>query len=123
MIESKTVKFLSVLSHWKYIAFACIYGLFMLISLIPGFSNYFEQTDSCGRSSRKFPELLTQMSVLQEVCHCLETTGSKTQFFDVIQNGIFKYLVSIILLSHCRFFHFAQFQCSCFIPCTVFCLS
>ncbi|RVE62645.1 hypothetical protein OJAV_G00159160 [Oryzias javanicus] len=30
--------------------------------------------------------------VVEEVCHCLETMGSKSQCFDILQNGICKYL-------------------------------
>lgn len=33
----------------------------------------------------------------QEVCHCLETLGSKSQCFDILQNGICKYLVGSCL--------------------------
>ncbi|XP_015226113.1 PREDICTED: testis-expressed sequence 10 protein isoform X2 [Cyprinodon variegatus] len=33
--------------------------------------------------------------VVEEVCHCLETIGSKSQCFDILQNGIFKYLMKL----------------------------
>nr|XP_015806104.2 testis-expressed protein 10 homolog [Nothobranchius furzeri] len=33
--------------------------------------------------------------VLQEVCRCLETVGSKSQCFDILQNGIFRYLIKL----------------------------
>ncbi|XP_013860196.1 testis-expressed protein 10 homolog [Austrofundulus limnaeus] len=33
--------------------------------------------------------------VVEEVCHCLETIGSKSQCFDVFQNGIFRYLIRL----------------------------
>ena len=46
----------------------------------------------------------------QEVCHCLETLGSKSQCFDILQNGICKYLVRKAheklhcgFLNHCSF--------------------
>ncbi|XP_021164507.2 testis-expressed protein 10 homolog [Fundulus heteroclitus] len=33
--------------------------------------------------------------VAEEVCHCLESIGSKAQCFDILQNGIFKYLMKL----------------------------
>ncbi|XP_041844914.1 testis-expressed protein 10 homolog isoform X2 [Melanotaenia boesemani] len=33
--------------------------------------------------------------VVEEVCHCLETVGSKSQCFDILQNGISKYLTKL----------------------------
>ncbi|CAG6015494.1 unnamed protein product [Menidia menidia] len=33
--------------------------------------------------------------VVEEVCHCLETVGSKSQCFDILQNGICKYLTKL----------------------------
>ncbi|XP_026228809.1 testis-expressed protein 10 homolog [Anabas testudineus] len=33
--------------------------------------------------------------IVEEVCHCLETLGSKTQCFDILQNGICKYLTKL----------------------------
>ncbi|XP_040021804.2 testis-expressed protein 10 homolog [Gasterosteus aculeatus] len=33
--------------------------------------------------------------VVEEVCHCLETLGSKSQCFDIFQNGICKYLTKL----------------------------
>ncbi|KAM3873626.1 testis-expressed protein 10 homolog [Diretmus argenteus] len=33
--------------------------------------------------------------VVEEVCHCLETLGSKSQCFDILQNGICKYLTRL----------------------------
>ncbi|XP_017280523.1 testis-expressed protein 10 homolog [Kryptolebias marmoratus] len=33
--------------------------------------------------------------VVEEVCHCLEAVGSKSQCFDILQNGIFKYLIRL----------------------------
>ncbi|KAG8010084.1 Testis-expressed protein 10-like protein [Nibea albiflora] len=33
--------------------------------------------------------------VVEEVCHCLETLGSKSQCFDILQNGICKYLTKL----------------------------
>nr|XP_046255818.1 testis-expressed protein 10 homolog [Scatophagus argus]XP_046255819.1 testis-expressed protein 10 homolog [Scatophagus argus]XP_046255820.1 testis-expressed protein 10 homolog [Scatophagus argus] len=33
--------------------------------------------------------------VVEEVCHCLETLGSKSQCFDILQNGICKYLIKL----------------------------
>ncbi|KAJ4930867.1 hypothetical protein JOQ06_025170 [Pogonophryne albipinna] len=33
--------------------------------------------------------------VVEEVCHCLETLGSKSQCFDIVQNGICKYLIKL----------------------------
>lgn len=34
---------------------------------------------------------------LQEVCHCLETLGSRGQCFEILQNAIIKNLVSVML--------------------------
>ncbi|KAM6910385.1 testis-expressed protein 10 homolog isoform 1-T2 [Xenentodon cancila] len=46
-----------------------------------------------------YPTLLDQFThhwdVVEEVCHCLETVGSKSQCFDILQNGIFKYLTKL----------------------------
>ncbi|KAM7383521.1 hypothetical protein PAMP_003167 [Pampus punctatissimus] len=33
--------------------------------------------------------------VVEEICHCLETLGSKSQCFDILQNGICKYLIKL----------------------------
>lgn len=33
--------------------------------------------------------------VVEEVCHCLEMLGSKSQCFDIVQNGICKYLTKL----------------------------
>lgn len=33
--------------------------------------------------------------VVEEVCHCLETLGSKSQCFDILQSGICKYLTKL----------------------------
>ncbi|XP_035019318.1 testis-expressed protein 10 homolog [Hippoglossus stenolepis] len=33
--------------------------------------------------------------IVEEVCHCLETLGSKSQCFDILQNGICKYLIKL----------------------------
>ncbi|XP_047454705.1 testis-expressed protein 10 homolog isoform X2 [Mugil cephalus] len=33
--------------------------------------------------------------VVEEVCHCLETLGSKSQCFDIVQNGICRYLTKL----------------------------
>ncbi|XP_036929268.1 testis-expressed protein 10 homolog [Acanthopagrus latus] len=33
--------------------------------------------------------------VVEEVCHCLETLGSKSQCFDILQNGICQYLTKL----------------------------
>ncbi|XP_028983924.1 testis-expressed protein 10 homolog [Betta splendens] len=33
--------------------------------------------------------------IVEEVCHCLETLGSKSQCFDILQNGISKYLTRL----------------------------
>lgn len=33
--------------------------------------------------------------VVEEVCHSLETIGSKSQCFDILQNGIFRYLMKL----------------------------
>lgn len=33
--------------------------------------------------------------VVQEVCHCLEMLGSKSQCFDIVQNGICRYLTKL----------------------------
>ncbi|XP_068998971.1 testis-expressed protein 10 homolog [Embiotoca jacksoni] len=33
--------------------------------------------------------------IVEEVCHCLETVGSKSQCFDILQNGICKYLTKL----------------------------
>lgn len=33
--------------------------------------------------------------VVEEVCHCLETLGSKSQCFDILQNGIHEYLTKL----------------------------
>ncbi|KAG7242037.1 hypothetical protein INR49_024082 [Caranx melampygus] len=33
--------------------------------------------------------------IVEEVCHCLETLGSKSQCFDILQNGICKYLTKL----------------------------
>ncbi|MEQ2294672.1 hypothetical protein AMECASPLE_006324 [Ameca splendens] len=33
--------------------------------------------------------------IVEEVCHCLETIGSKSQSFDILQNGIFRYLMKL----------------------------
>lgn len=33
--------------------------------------------------------------VVEEVCHCLETLGSKSQCFDILQTGICKYLIKL----------------------------
>ncbi|KAF1387890.1 hypothetical protein PFLUV_G00084620 [Perca fluviatilis] len=33
--------------------------------------------------------------VVEEVCHCLETLGSKSQCFDILQNGICKHLTKL----------------------------
>ncbi|XP_033496394.1 testis-expressed protein 10 homolog [Epinephelus lanceolatus] len=46
-----------------------------------------------------YPTLLEQFThhwdVVEEVCHCLETLGSKSQCFDILQNGICKYLTNL----------------------------
>ncbi|CAL8256988.1 unnamed protein product [Boreogadus saida] len=43
-----------------------------------------------------YPTLLEQFThhwdVVEEVCHCLETLGSQSQCFDILQNAICKYL-------------------------------
>ncbi|XP_031709456.1 testis-expressed protein 10 homolog [Anarrhichthys ocellatus] len=36
--------------------------------------------------------------VVEEVCHCLETLGSKSQCFDILQNGICKYLTKLAVV-------------------------
>ncbi|XP_037310968.2 testis-expressed protein 10 homolog [Pungitius pungitius] len=46
-----------------------------------------------------YPTSLEQFThhwdVVEEVCHCLETLGSKSQCFDILQNGICKYLTKL----------------------------
>ncbi|XP_029360486.1 testis-expressed protein 10 homolog [Echeneis naucrates] len=36
--------------------------------------------------------------IVEEVCHCLETLGSKSQCFDILQNGICKYLTKLAVV-------------------------
>lgn len=36
--------------------------------------------------------------VVEEVCHCLQTLGSRSQCFDVLQNGICSYLTSLVVV-------------------------
>lgn len=36
--------------------------------------------------------------VVDEVCHCLENLGSKSQCFDIMQNGILKYLAKLVVV-------------------------
>ncbi|CAN9514247.1 unnamed protein product [Ophioblennius macclurei] len=36
--------------------------------------------------------------IVEEVCHCLETLGSKSQCFDILQNGICKYLMKLAVV-------------------------
>ncbi|XP_028326605.1 testis-expressed protein 10 homolog [Gouania willdenowi] len=36
--------------------------------------------------------------VVEEVCHCLEKLGSKSQCFDIMQNGICKYLIKLMVV-------------------------
>ncbi|XP_026173455.1 testis-expressed protein 10 homolog [Mastacembelus armatus] len=36
--------------------------------------------------------------IVQEVCHCLESLGAKSQCFDILQNGICKYLTKLRLV-------------------------
>lgn len=49
-----------------------------------------------------FPTPLEQFThhwdVVEEVCHCLETLGSKSQCFDILQNGICKYLTKLAVV-------------------------
>lgn len=46
-----------------------------------------------------YPTSLEQFThhwdVVEEVCHCMETLGSKSQCFDIVQNGICKYLAKL----------------------------
>ncbi|XP_034030783.1 testis-expressed protein 10 homolog [Thalassophryne amazonica] len=49
-----------------------------------------------------YPTLLEQFThhwdVVEEVCHCLETLGSPSQCFDILQNGICKYLTKLAVV-------------------------
>lgn len=47
--------------------------------------------------------LIKFLSHIQEVCHCLETLGSKSQCFDIFQNGICKYLVRPSLFKQLKY--------------------
>lgn len=49
-----------------------------------------------------YPTTLEQFThhwdVVEEVCHCLETLGSKSQCFDILQSGICKYLTKLAVV-------------------------
>ncbi|KAJ3597830.1 hypothetical protein NHX12_001347 [Muraenolepis orangiensis] len=49
-----------------------------------------------------YPTLLEQFThhwdVVEEVCHCLETLGSQSQCFDILQNAICKYLCKLAVV-------------------------
>lgn len=49
-----------------------------------------------------YPTSLEQFThhwdVVEEVCHCLETLGSKSQCYDILQNGICKYLIKLAVV-------------------------
>lgn len=55
----------------------------------------------------------------QEVCHCLESLGSKSQCYEIIQNGICKYLVRTFTLSFsfwvCNLFFYHSFGAAAFL--------
>lgn len=36
--------------------------------------------------------------IVEEVCHCLETLGSKSQCYEIMQNGICKYLAKLVVV-------------------------
>ncbi|XP_076869271.1 testis-expressed protein 10 homolog [Brachyhypopomus gauderio] len=52
-----------------------------------------------------FPTPLEQFThhwdVVEEVCHCLETLGSRAQCFEILQNGIIKNLCGLVVLPDC----------------------
>ncbi|KAF7669709.1 hypothetical protein LDENG_00147310 [Lucifuga dentata] len=54
---------------------------------------------------RLYPTPLEQFThhwdIVEEVCHCLETLGSQSQCFDILQNGICKYLTSLCVVPDC----------------------
>ncbi|XP_068616452.1 testis-expressed protein 10 homolog [Brachionichthys hirsutus] len=81
-----------------------------LFSTLMGFSSdklasLQEDCDECALPPsslsplRLYPTQLEQFThhwdVVEEVCHCLETLSSKSQCFDILQNGICKYLTRL----------------------------
>ncbi|XP_029957967.1 testis-expressed protein 10 homolog [Salarias fasciatus] len=82
-----------------------------LFSTLAGFSseslaNLQEAEDATSPSPLSplhlYPTPLEQFThhwdIVEEVCHCLETLGSKSQCFDILQNGICKYLMKLAVV-------------------------
>uniref|UniRef100_A0A673LMM3 Testis-expressed sequence 10 protein homolog n=1 Tax=Sinocyclocheilus rhinocerous TaxID=307959 RepID=A0A673LMM3_9TELE len=46
-------------------------------------------------------QFLHHWDVVEEVCHCLDTLGSRAQCFDVIQNAIIKNLCGLVVVPDC----------------------
>ncbi|XP_059423916.1 testis-expressed protein 10 homolog [Carassius carassius] len=46
-------------------------------------------------------QFLHHWDVVEEVCHCLDTIGSRAQCFDVIQNAIIKNLCGLVVVPDC----------------------
>ncbi|XP_016387574.1 testis-expressed sequence 10 protein homolog [Sinocyclocheilus rhinocerous] len=46
-------------------------------------------------------QFLHHWDIVEEVCHCLDTLGSRAQCFDVIQNAIIKNLCGLVVVPDC----------------------
>ncbi|XP_043116360.1 testis-expressed protein 10 homolog [Puntigrus tetrazona] len=46
-------------------------------------------------------QFLHHWDIVEEVCHCLDTVGSRSQCFDVIQNAIIKNLCGLVVVPDC----------------------
>ncbi|XP_068180674.1 testis-expressed protein 10 homolog [Antennarius striatus] len=104
----------SSLSSWSFgspeVAVEDVDFISFLFSTLMGFSSsklasLQEDFDECALPPTSltplkfYPTQLEQFThhwdVVEEVCHCLETLSSKSQCFDILQNGICKYLTKL----------------------------
>ncbi|XP_067365740.1 testis-expressed protein 10 homolog isoform X2 [Channa argus] len=113
----RIIHFRSSLSGWSVgsqeVALEDVDYISFLFSTLTGFSSdklaSLQEADDESTLPRSplsplslYPTPLEQFThhwdIVEEVCHCLETLGSKCQCFDILQNGICKYLTKLVVV-------------------------